>query len=119
MSNTGWLKRVVGVIKGKLIIHWFDNNFSVNGKTYLSMLKEVLWPKIEMDARRSQYWFQQDGAPVHISEDVRNWLNEKFEGGVISRLMENSWPKVQISLSWTNGSGVWQYLRLEEFHLLF
>ena len=35
-----------GVIQGRIIIHWFDNNNSVNGDTYLDMLKTG--PRLEV-----------------------------------------------------------------------
>ena len=38
------------------------------------------------------YWFQQDGAAVHITNGVREWLNNTFHGRVISRMMEHLWP---------------------------
>ena len=31
-----------GVVDGKIIIHWFDQNVSVNGDTYLEMLQDVV-----------------------------------------------------------------------------
>ena len=45
-----------GVIEGQLIIHWFDNNVSVNGQTYLDMLKEKVWPKIRTNLLVSAGW---------------------------------------------------------------
>ena len=56
-----------GIIREKVIIHWFDNTLSVNGQT-----------KIKNIAAKHKYWFQQNGATVHTTADVRNWLNEKF-----------------------------------------
>ena len=50
-----------GGIEGQLIIHWFDNNVSVNGQIYLDMVKEKVCPKIRNIASRRMYWFQQDG----------------------------------------------------------
>ena len=35
--------------------------------------------------------FQQDGAPPHFSEEVRAWLNEKFNGRWIGRGGPISW----------------------------
>ena len=88
-----------GVIEGQLIIHGFDNNVSVNGQTYLDMLKEKVWPKIRNLASRRMYWFQQDGEAVHITNGVREWLNKTFHGRVISRMMEHPWPTKSPDLS--------------------
>ena len=88
-----------GVIEGQLIIHWFDNNVSVNGQTYLNMLKEKVWPKIRNLASRRMYWFQQDGAAVHTTKDVREWLNKTFHGRVTSRMIEHPWPAKSPDLS--------------------
>ena len=81
-----------GVWEGKLIIHWFDENTSVNGDTYLDMLKSVVWPAVKGVATRRKLWFQQDGATVHTTVRVREWLWQKFVGRVISRLTEHPWP---------------------------
>ena len=35
-----------GILDGKIIIHWFEDGVSVNGISYLEMLKTVVWPKI-------------------------------------------------------------------------
>ena len=41
-----------GVVLGKLIIHWFEDQKSVNGDTYLEMLTDVVWPKFRWQAER-------------------------------------------------------------------
>ena len=66
---------------------------------YLDMLKEKVWPKIRNIASRQMYWFQQDGAVVHTTKDVREWLNKTFHGCVISRMMEHPWPAKSPDLS--------------------
>ena len=63
-----------GLINGQVIIHWFEEKTTVNQHTYLEMLKEVVWPKIRGVARARGYWFQQDGAPPHTTQMVRDWL---------------------------------------------
>ena len=60
-----------GVVEGKVIIHWFDPNISVNGDTYLDMLVNVVWPQVRGVAARRGYWFQQDGATVHTTIRAR------------------------------------------------
>ena len=48
---------------------------------------------------RRMYWFQQHGAAVHITNDVRELLNKTFHGRVISRIMEHPWPDKSPDLS--------------------
>ena len=88
-----------GLINGKIIIHWFNKNESVNGATYLKMLKTAVWPKVRAVATRNQYWFQQDGATPHTTIPVRGWLQEKFGDRVISRWMAHPWPAKSPDLS--------------------
>jgi hypothetical protein len=89
----------VGVIQGRIIIHWFDNNNSVNGDTYLDMLKTVVWPQVRGVATRRNLWFQQDGATVHTTIRAREWLSQKFGTRVISRLTDHPWPAKSPDLS--------------------
>ena len=63
------------------------------------MLKEVVWPQIKFQVTRYHYWYQQDGAPVHITNEVREWLKKKFDGRVISRMMDQPWPAKSPDLS--------------------
>ena len=70
----------VGVVAGRVILHWFPSNVSVNGERYLQMLQQVLEPLLTRD----DLWFQQDGAPPHMP--ARAWLQEVFQDRVISRL---------------------------------
>ena len=82
-----------------MILHWFEGNKSVTGKTYLKMLQEVVWPRIKAVSTRRQYVFQQDGATVHTTVAVREFLAEKFGSRVISRLTDTIWPARSPDLS--------------------
>ena len=62
-----------GVVLGKLIIHWFEYQKSLNRDTYLEMLKDIVWPKIGSVASRKGLWLQQDGASVHTMIRARAW----------------------------------------------
>ena len=42
--------------------------------------------------QRQQIWFQQDGAPCHSRLDVRQYLQNRFNGRIIHRFSEISWP---------------------------
>ena len=78
----------VGFVGGRVLpIHWFDG--SVTGDAYLKMLKDVVWPAVR---GTKGLWFQQDGARVHTTNDVLDFLQEKFHGRVISNRLKLSWP---------------------------
>ena len=81
-----------GLINGQVIIHWFEEKTTVNQHNYLEMLKEIVWPKIRGVARARGYWFQQDGAPPHTTQMVRDWLESKFGDRVISNKTDRPWP---------------------------
>ena len=87
------------IIGGQVMLHWFERDESVNGQTYLDILKDVLWPMIRSSATARQYWFQQDGASIHTTHAARAWLNDKFGGRVISRLTDRQWPARSPDLS--------------------
>ena len=90
-----WAARV----DGQVFVHWLSPGSTVTGSAYLSLLKEGFWPQVRRKVRRDGLWFQQDGATVHTTATVRQWLAEKFEGRVISRLTERPWPPRSPDLS--------------------
>ena len=96
-----------GVIEGQQIIYRTVTGFTVMTQLmakHMDMPKVKVWPKIRNIASRLMYWFQQDGAAVHITNGVKT-----FHGRVISKIMEHPWPaKVWFSLHWTTCSGMWQ-----------
>ena len=51
---------------------------TVAGGINLEMLKTVMWPSVLVQAARRGYWFQQDGAPVHVTPEVMDFLRSKF-----------------------------------------
>ena len=69
-----------GLINGNIILHWFDKNESVNGATYLEMLKTAVWPKVRAVATRNQYWFQQDCEPLR-EKAAELVVQKKFRHG--------------------------------------
>jgi hypothetical protein len=48
-----------------------------------------------LEADKQDYWFQQDGAMVHIANSTMQMLNEFFGGRIISR---NLWPPQSLDL---------------------
>ena len=88
----------VGIVDGKCLpVHWFEG--SVNAESYLEMLLTVMWPAVRNAATRKQYWFQQDGAPCHVSATVMDFLRSKFNGWIISRGSAYHWPAYSPDLS--------------------
>ena len=69
---------------------YFFNNQNVRGDTYRNMLIQYAFPKFA--ALRSDYIFQQDGAPPHYSNVVRAYLNNKRPNNWIGRGGPVSWP---------------------------
>ena len=60
----------------------------LNGQNYLEFLQEQLLPDLADEvpiALRNRLVFQQDGAPAHYSQAVRQWLNECFPERWIGR----------------------------------
>ena len=56
------------------------------------MLKNVVWPAVSSSATRKKYWFMQDGARPHTTNDCLTFLNEKFNNRVISDRLDLFWP---------------------------
>lgn len=68
----------------------------LRGASYLNFLQEEL-PELLEDVpleTRGSIWFMQDGAPPHTTLAVQNYLNEEFQGRVIStgRLIRINYP---------------------------
>lgn len=81
----------VGIVDGQVLpITWFDG--SVTGEKYLDMLENKVWPAIKGVASKNKYWFQQDGARVHTTNDCLAFLQDKFQGRVISNRLDFFWP---------------------------
>ena len=81
----------VGMIDGKVLpVHWFVG--SVDGPAYLDMLRRIVWPAVKGLATRRNYYFQQDGASPHVTEEVMEFLRSKFGDRIISRKSEHHWP---------------------------
>ena len=63
---------------------------NINGDNYLQILK---WHVIRfMEQQFEEMLFQQDGAPAHYANKVRNYLNEKLEHAWIGRRGTTEWP---------------------------
>ena len=51
----------------------------------MELLRETVWHAVRHRATRNQLHFQQDGASPHTTNQVMQFLEEKFQGRVISR----------------------------------
>ena len=65
---------------------------SVNAERYLRMLSEDVWPEVRARAGQLRYWWQQDGATSHVTNDVFMFLTAKFRGRLISHRSDIGWP---------------------------
>ena len=79
-----------------LTVQWMIDDaggpVSVTAERYLAMIKEDVWPEVRPRAAQLRYWWQQDGARPHTTDEVIISLTEKFRRCVLSRRFENDWP---------------------------
>jgi hypothetical protein len=64
----------------------------LGGIVYLDMLEQFLIKKLDEDDQEGHIHFQQDGAPPHYLEAVREYLNTRFSGRRIGRAAPIAWP---------------------------
>ena len=81
-----------GILDGKIIIHWFEDGVSVNGISYLEILKTVVWPKIRSKVNSKPITFMKDGAPPNWRSEVFDWIAFKFGDNIISYMKARPWP---------------------------
>ena len=62
------------MLSRKLYGPFFFTEKTVTGHTYLDMIQQWLFPQMREDS--DNFLFQQDGAPPHYHNDVRDFLNE-------------------------------------------
>jgi hypothetical protein len=53
---------------------------TITGIVYLDMLQQFLIPQLDEDDQKGRIHFQQDDAPPHYLEEVREYLNTRFPG---------------------------------------
>jgi hypothetical protein len=56
------------------------------------MLQQFLIPQLDEDDQEGRIYFQQDGAPPHCLEEVREYPNTRFPGRWIGRAAPIKWP---------------------------
>ena len=72
---------------------------TVNGESYLNMLKVHVIPALTQRRMLRKTTFQQDGAPPHIANCVKDYLKMKFGNKIISRHFDRTWPPRSPDLS--------------------
>ena len=75
----------------QIIGPYFFADETVNRQNYLQILKNYFYPIIQRQRLNNKMIFQQDDTPPHFSNEVRAWLNEKFNGRWIGRSGPISW----------------------------
>jgi hypothetical protein len=81
-----------GVLNDRLIGPIFFDDGTITGDRYLNMLENDLWPEIADHDDIDMLFFQHDGAPSHYKLNVREWLNDAFDGRWIGRRGPIEWP---------------------------
>ena len=91
----------LGGVFAKIIVPIFVvEDGTIDGMKYLHILQNHLVPYLKKHHMCSRSVFQQDGAPPHIHNDVRNFITETFgEANVISRFYPHKWPPRSPDLS--------------------
>jgi hypothetical protein len=65
---------------------------TIIGIVYLDMLQQFLIPQLVEVDQEGRIHFQQDGAPSHCLEEVREYLNTRFPGRWIGQAAPIAWP---------------------------
>jgi hypothetical protein len=65
---------------------------TITGIVYLDILKQFLIPQLDEDDQEGRIQFQQDAAPPHYLEEVREYLNTRFPDRWIGRAAPIAWP---------------------------
>lgn len=87
------------ILGGRLVYHIFDGN--LNGARYIEILDTCLPQLLDNIplAQLRNIYFQQDGAPCHNTNLVRDYLNEKFRNQWIGNNGPVRWPARSPDLS--------------------
>lgn len=93
-SQTRWSLNVWGGIVGDYIIGPYFFEGRVNGQIYLEFLENELQQLLEDVPLniRQQMWLLHDGAPVHHTQQVIAYLNDRFPERWIGRGGPVNWP---------------------------
>ena len=67
---------------------------NVNAASCLEMLQTEVWPEVQYRAGRRCWWFRQDGVSIHCTDDIFQFLEDKFRGRG-----DHPWPPYSPCLS--------------------
>lgn len=82
-----------GILNTQIVGPYFFRE-NLNGVRYLNFLENEISDFLDdlpLNLRENLY-FQQDGASIHSTLQVREWLNRHFYNKWIGRFSENPWP---------------------------
>lgn len=117
-SQTRWSINVWGGIIGDYVVgpHFFDGR--VNGGVYLDFLQNHLPQLLQHVPHtiRNRMWFLHDGAPVHHTAPIHNYLNNMFPNRWIGRGGPFSWPPRSPGLSKIDFF-MWGYIKNEVYKI--
>ena len=83
----------IGFSGKNILPPYFFESGTIDGDAYLHMLQTHVTPILKTHRRCSTTTFQQDGAPPHIKNNVKEFLENTFTTDrVISRFFPNFWP---------------------------
>lgn len=90
-----WSVNVWGGIVGEHMVgpHFFNGH--LNGQMYLEFLANDLprlLQNLPLNIQARNMWLQQDGAPAHFLQQVRDFLNNEYENRWIGRGGPVRWP---------------------------
>ena len=85
--------------KNRLIGPFFFDDDTVNGESYLVMLKSFFIPEVRKLKKVRSIIFQQDGAPPHFTTHVRQFLNQQFSNRWIGRGSPVRWAPRSLDLA--------------------
>ena len=63
------------------------------------MLESFVIPELKSRRKLKRTTFQQDGAPPHVCNFVKDLLTSNFNSRVITRWFENEWPANSLDLN--------------------
>ena len=86
-NETVWLVLIKDEIYGPFIFAVK----TVTGTNYLDMLQLFLEPQLQQDSILASVMYQQDGAPPHYANIVRDYLNDTFPKRRIGRAADRMW----------------------------
>ena len=101
-SLNNFFKFAIAVSSWGLVYEFYEG--SLNGKSYLELLKTKILPKIKQKTPRNhhKHWgWLQDGAPCHWALPVNDFLLKTFGENVVARDFEK---RNRCGLDWPPGS---------------